>query len=118
MITKEEFVKYISSYQEFDKAVERLETAISGKNKCYFIFETDWCEAVGRMLDIFLDSHFTKDGSELITWWLWEDVDKIIYEKVDPDLFNGETELEYNIENFDNLWNYMIKHKKNYFRNE
>ena len=118
MITKKELYDFITKYQVFSDAVDRMEEAISGKKFRCNLFETDWYDAVGCMLDIFLDSHFTEDGCNLITWWLWEDVDKIIYETVDPDLFNGETEIEYNIESFDNLWNYMIKHKKDYFKND
>ena len=118
MITKKEFYKFISSYQEFYNGLERFERAITGKKFTCNLFETDWGDAVGRMLDAFLESHFTEHGIDLITWWLFEDVDKIIYQKLDPDLFNGETEVEYDVNTFDNLWNYMIKYEKDYIKNE
>lgn len=116
MITKEEFVKYISLYQKFNESVERLERSITGRNDMYFIYETDWCEAVGKMLDIFLESHFTEDGQDLITWWLFEDVEHIIEQTVDPDLFHGKSEIEYNVEEIWDLWDYMVKYKKDYFK--
>lgn len=117
MITKKEFYDYITSYQLFENAIDRIETAISGKSYGFGLWESDWYDAVGRMLNIFLDSHFTETGTDLITWWLWEDVDKVIYETVDPDLFSGKTEVERNVEDFDDLWKYMIKHEKDYFKN-
>ena len=118
MITKKELHSFIIAHQSFEEAIERIEEAISGSKYGCNLFESDWYNSVGKMFDIFLESHFTEAGCDLIYWWLYENVDKIIYEKVDPDLFNGETEVEYNVENFDDLWNYMIKHKEDYFKND
>ena len=118
MITKEEFIKYISEYQEFEKAIDRIERALSGKS--FFrvdLFECDWWESVGIMLDVFTESHFTSLGQDTISWWLWEDVDKVIYETVKPDLFNGEEkEIEIDVSTLEGLWNYMINHKNDYFK--
>ena len=118
MITKQQFHNFINEYQNFSDAIERIEKAVSGRKYGLNLYESDWYESVGKMLDIFLDSHFSDKGCDLIYWWLWENVDKIIYEKVNPDLFNGETEVEYDVESFDNLWNYMIKYQKDYFKND
>lgn len=117
MITKEEFIKFINEYKLFDKAIERLEYAISGSKYGCNLFESDWYNSVGTMLDIFLDSHFTEVGVDCIIWWLFEDVDHIITQTVDPDLFNGKSEIEYNVNDINDLWNYMIKFKKDYFNN-
>ena len=117
MITQEEFNSFINSYQTFERAVERVEKAIAGKGHYCYIYETDWFEAVGKMLDIFLESHFTEDGQDLITWWLFEDVEHIIWQTVDPDLFHGKSEIEYNVEEIWDLWDYMVRYKKDYFKN-
>ena len=98
MISKKEFYNFISSYQKFSNGLDRFEKAITGKEFTSILFDTDWGNAVGE-------------------WWLFEDVDKIIYEKVDPDLFNGETEVKYDVNTFDNLWNYIKKYEKDYFKN-
>lgn len=118
MINKEQFIKFITNYQEFYEGIDRFEQAITGKRFTCNLLETDWGDAVGKMLDSFLESHFTTDGTDLITWWLFEDVDKIIYQKVDPDLFNGEEEVEYNVENIEDLWKYIIKFKEEFVLNE
>ena len=116
MITKQEFVKFISAYQEFSDGIDNLDKAITGRNVPTILFEAGWYDAVGRMLDVFLGSHFTDAGCDTITWWLWEDVDHIIYQTVDPDLFNGKTEIKYDVNNIDDLWNYLIKYKKDNFK--
>ena len=118
MITKKELFDFITAYQNFDDAITRIEEAISGSKYGCNLFASDWYDSVGKMLDVFLESHFSNHGRDLIYWWLFEDVDKIIYQKVDPDLFNGETEVEYNVENFDDLWIHIIKHKEDYFKND
>ena len=110
MITKEEFIKFINQYQIFDKALDRLSQALSGSKYGIPLFETDWANAVGEMFDIFLDSHFTKTGVDNITWW-------IIVRTVYPDLFNGKSETEYNVNDIEDLWNYMIKFKEDNFKN-
>ena len=117
MITKEEFIKFINQYQIFDKALDRLSEALSGSKYGIPLFETDWGNAVGEMFDIFLDSHFTEIGVDNITWWMFEDVDHIIVHTVDPDLFNGKSEIEYNVNDIEDLWNYMVKFKEDNFKN-
>ena len=117
MITKEEFIKFIDQFNSFVQGIERLENAIKGSGGYCELFETDWFINVGEMYDTFLESHFTESGIDLINWWKFEDVDKIIYQKVDRDLFNGKSEIEYNVNEIDNLWKYMMTYKKDYFKN-
>lgn len=119
MITKKLFIDFISKYQNFDKGIERIGEALTGKTyHSLDLYECDWIDSVGYLLDIFLESHFTVEGCDLIVWWMYENVDKIITQKVDPDLFNGESELTYDVENIEDLWDYMIKYKSDYFLNE
>ena len=118
MITKEQFIEFITEYKNFDEAVNRIDKAISGRNWGLNLFECDWYDSVGIMLNIFLDSHFTEDGYDLISWWLFEDVDKVITQKANPDLFNEESEIEYNVEDINALWDYIQKYKNDYLLNE
>ena len=118
MITKEQFIKFIKNYQTFYNGIERFEKAITGSKFTCNLFETDWGDAVGIMLDTFLDSHLTDDGADLLAWWLFEDVDKIITQTVDPDLFHGKSEIEYNVNDIEDLWNYLIKFSSDYFKQD
>ena len=118
MIKKEEFVKYINSYKEFDKAIERLSEAISGSKYGCNIFESDWYESVGRMLDVFMDSHFTEAGVDWICYYLWENVDdKAAYIKQNKDMFNKEKEIRYPLDTIDELWDFLLTDKETYFKN-
>lgn len=118
MITKEEFTKYISEYQRFDEGLERLSEALSGSKYGIPIFECDWAEAVGKMLDCFLDSHLTVDGADWVTYYMFEDVeDKKVTIKKPEDMFNKETEIEYHLNSIDELWDFLLTDKKKYFKN-
>ena len=117
MITKEIFVDYLTNAIKFDKAVNRLEEAISGKPYGCDLYESDWCLAESNMLDLFLRGWFNVQGLDLIYWWMYESVDKVITQKVDSDLFNGESEINYDVESIDDLWNYLVRYKNDYFLN-
>lgn len=116
MITKEEFYKFISSYQEFYNGIERFEKAITGKNYSFNLLETDWGDAVGKMLDLFLDSHFTDSGVDWITYWLWEDIDDKVVTIDDKDIF-GDKKKEYHLNSIDELWEFLLTNPKLYFKN-
>ena len=118
MITKEEFIKFIQSYQEFENSVDRFDKAITGKSYPSILYETKWYEAVGRMLNSFLDSHFTDYGIDWICYFLFEDVDdKAAYIKQEGDMFNEEKEIRYSLESADELWNFLLTDVKAYFKN-
>ena len=118
MITKENFIKFIQSYIEFQESIDNLDKAITGKNYPTILFETKWYDAVGKMLDSFLDSHFTEYGIDWIFYFLFEDTDnKAAYIKQEGDMFNEEKEIRYSLESADELWNFLLTDKKLYFKN-
>ena len=118
MISKEDFFKFISEYQTFEQAVERLETSITGKNDFYFIYETDWCTAVGKMFDIFIDTHFTEKGADWVSYYMFENIeDKLVTVKQEKDIFNEEKEIEYHLNSLEELWDFLLTDKKLYFKN-
>lgn len=117
MITKEEFVKYLTEYQSFKKAIDRLGEALGGEGY-YFIYECDWYENVAQMLDIFIDSHFTESGADWICYYLFEDVEdhEVIITK-EADMFKEEEKIVYHLNSLDELWNFLLIDKKLYFKN-
>lgn len=118
MINKEEFIKFIQSYIEFQESIDNFDKAITGKSYPTILFETRWYEAVGRMVDSFLDSHFTDFGIDWISYFLWEDTnDKAAYVKQEGDMFNEEKEIRYPLDTLDELWNFLLTDKKLYFKN-
>lgn len=116
MITKELFKKFISNYNTFDKGIRRIDEAISGPHNYCALFEVDWCDAVSRMLDCFLESHFTDDGQDLINAYLFEDCREFWINK-DKTLFEDEKEEHYEFNSFEELYDVMLKFKNDYFLN-
>ena len=116
MITKELFVNFLEQYQRFNAAFERIEEALMGRKYSSNLYESDWCEAVGYMLDIFLKSHFTEEGQDLINAYLFEDCKEFWINK-DKTLFEDEKEEHYKYNSLEELYNIMLKFKSDYFLN-
>lgn len=113
MITKQEFFKAISEHQQFNDAVERMSNGIG---QSVYLFETDWCRAEGNLFDIFLKSHFTDDAVDTIYWWLYEDVDKVIYINSEKDLFKEETKEIIAVRTLGQLWSFFEREPDVYFK--
>ena len=117
MITKKEFTKFIESYQTFENGIERLSEAITGSKYGIPLFETDWGDAVGKMLDTFLDSHFTVEGADRVTYYLFEDIEDKLVEVIKPaDMFNEEKKIEYHLNSIDELWDFLLTDIETYFK--
>ena len=118
MISKEEFFNFITHYQTFDKAFDRIENALFGRKYGSNLYEADWVESVGGMLDVFINSHFTEEGASWINYYLFEDIeDKLVKIKIEADLFEGKKELEYHLNSLEELWNFLLTNTKQYFKN-
>lgn len=113
MITKQSFIDFIKNIDVFEKAVDRIEKAISGDRRGgVMLFESDWFDAYGGMSDIFFNSHFTTDGVDLINGYLYDNLYKhelVLYES---DLFEDVRKII--IETPEELWDYLYSHKKEY----
>lgn len=116
MITEKEFSKFLTEYEFFEEATRRMKEAFCGKS--HLFVECDWVDSVGKMLDIFIDSHFTEKGADWIYYYLFEDVEdhKVIVKK-EADMFNKEEEIEYHLNSITDLWNFLLTDKKLYFKN-
>ena len=94
-MTREQFKKYIREIEEIAELSDKLAD---------FGIETIECKELFRAEEIFfawLEQDFGKNGADLVSWWLYEDVPKVIYE---PD--GSET----NLENIDDLYSYVEGH--------
>ena len=68
--------------------------------------ESDWCEAVGKMLDTFVDSHFTEEGADLVFYYIFEENKKVY-----------SNNKEYSFDTIDDLWKILTEDVKLYFKN-
>lgn len=114
MISKELFVEYLEQYQKFNEAFERIEEALMGRKYSSNMYESDWYNSVGIMLDVFLESHFTESGCDLINAYLFEDCKEFWIDK-EKTLFEDKKEEHYIYETLDELYDVMFKFKEDYF---
>lgn len=90
---KESFIKTINKYKQF----------IDTSNKLYDL-GIDLCEGVisdsiDTIFDAWLVEFLNEEDIDTIYWWLFEDVDKIIYD--------GDEKI--NVEKIEDLYDYLCK---------
>lgn len=75
-IGRKQFVSILESIQKGLEKRDKFNDAMEEISDSYFICElgNEWLDA-----SIVLLEKAVKDKNETISWWLWEDVDKIIY---------------------------------------
>lgn len=101
-ISKEQFLQFIDLVKKEDNFINTLYNLNIDIINCEIA--TDYY-LVGNIL---LNTNFTASGVDLIEWWLYEDIEnKEIYEK------DGTT---YTLNTAEELWNYLIKYKMDYFK--
>ena len=101
-ISKEQFLQFIALVKKEDNFINTLHNLNIDIINCEIA--TDYY-LVGNIL---LNTNFTASGVDLIEWWLYEDIEnKEIYEKDGP---------TYTLNTAEELWNYLIKYKMDYFK--
>jgi hypothetical protein len=100
---KENFVKEIELMKAFNDKVDLL-----SDNLNINIIESDFYSIPAQLFDNFIESVCTEDGAELVFWWIYEDVEKVIYESEES------SEKVYHLDTVDDLFNYMCQN--NYFQ--
>lgn len=93
-LTCEQFVKLINNDIEFHKTIDSLEEVIG-----LSIYESTIHKYYWTTFETLLETFFNEDGLELIYWWLYEDVDKTIYDSNDKPITKLETP--------EDLYNYL-----------
>lgn len=99
------------------KAQIDLQKSIIKRLNLIGIYDSEFGNEILTLFDNFISSHFTLEGCDLVYWWLYESVPKIIYETVTPDIFIKDCKvIEINVEELEALWKYMERDKKLYFK--
>jgi len=61
-------------------------------------------DELSQAITILLKSHYSKDGEDMISWWLWEDTEKFLYND-NGDKINDLTKIE-------DIWKYVEEIRK------
>ena len=93
--------------EDFKDCIRKLEAIAELGNKLSDLkIETIECKELYYADEIFfkwVKDEFGEAGEDLVSWWLYEEVDKIVYEK------DG---TETNLEDIDALYTYLLENYK------
>lgn len=99
-MNKENFIKTINAYKEFlDTSDKLMELGID-------LAEGPITYSIDTIFDSWLQSILNEEGQDLVYWWLFEDVDKVITD-------NGN---EINVEDIEEFTKYLLNN--GYFKSE
>jgi len=97
MITREKFKDLVYKMLGINEFYDKLyELGID-------ITECKYMDAAGIFFDELMIHEFGEDGMDLISWWLYEDVDHVLYE----DESEGKPVADLN--NIDDLYTYLTE---------
>ena len=91
---RELFVKQINLIQQLNTKTDQLKDI--GIN----IVESSLYDIPAKLFDNFVEAVCTDEGTDLVFWWMYEDVDKIIY----------EDEKEIHLDTVYQLYEYLTEH--------
>ena len=102
MMTREKFKEMIYNIEEYNDFVDELYKLKIDIYNCKY---TDYA---GIFFAELMKSEFGEEGLDLVSWWLYEDVDHKIYAANQEDeMLHGEVIADLN--NIDDLYDYLTK---------
>ena len=97
MMTREKFKDLVYQMLEHTEFYDKLyELGIDTINCKYM-------ETAGVMFDTLMQEVFGEDGADLISWWMYEDVDHLIYAD------ESENKVIADLNNIDDLYDYLTE---------
>lgn len=112
MISESLFKSIIKSQLHFEERIREFSESISGE--AYGLYDSDWFNSELDVFDGFLKSNFNDEGVDLIYWWMYDDVEKIISINVERTLFTDSKVKKISVETLDELWNFINNYKEDY----
>jgi hypothetical protein len=94
IVTKEQFIKRMELIQNFHSEQETLQVLINKLTDGYSVVDMG-NYLVDELVNIITEELHIKD-KDLLFWWLYEDVEKIIYDADEKPLYNVKT-LDINV---------------------
>lgn len=94
------------TFEAFQQAILLLKKDSERSHKLYKlgmdIFNVQ--DELHEVITILFKSHYSKEGEDMISWWLWESTEKFLYDK-DGNKINDLTKIE-------DLWKYIEEIRK------
>lgn len=97
-------------FNDFAKVIDKIctldDTAAKLADIGIDIYDTPFYECATSLAEDFFNCHFNADGVDLIYWWLYEDVEKLIYDE--------HHNIVDNLTNIEDLFDYLTDPDNNY----
>ena len=106
MVSKEIFCDWVRTIRELHDASERIGDAIGGG---FCFYESELGRLYCKMESLFYQCFFTKEGFDLIDWWLFDSNEKKIFDANDHHVI-AELSTE------EDLFDYIASEKEIYLR--
>ena len=104
-MTKEMFKELVYMMLEYNELYDKLYDLGIDAINCKYL------ETTGVFFDELMRSEFGVDGADLVSWWMYEDVDHKIYAaNQEEEMIHGEVIADLN--NIDDLYDYIVEHDK------
>ena len=111
MLTKEKFKDLVYKMLEHNEFYDKLYDLGIDAINCKYM------ETAGIMFDELMKAVFGEDGVDLISWWMYEDVDHVLYEpcenKNNKDFYLPGEEIPHgkviaDLNHIDDLYDYLV----------
>lgn len=100
MIPAYKFVEYLKSYKKgIDFLIDMDDAGLN-------LYETSLTASADTMFQAWLEQILNEEGQDLVYWWLFEDVDKVI----------TDNDNEINVEDIEEFTKYLLNN--GYFKSE
>ena len=94
------------TYEAFQQVILLLKKDSNKSNKLYKLgvdmFNIN--DELHQIITTLFRAHYSKDGEDMISWWLWEDTEKLLYD-LEGNQINDLTKIE-------DLWKYIEEIRK------
>lgn len=102
MMTKERFKDLVYMMLEHNEIYDKLYDLGIDTINCKYM------DTAGVFFDELMKKEFGEDGADLVSWWMYEDVDHKIYAaNQEEEMLHGEVIADLN--NIDNLYDYLAE---------
>lgn len=88
----------LQNREDFDKTIERFSSGFVVLNVC-----NDWLDGLIDLLAYMVD-----DTNDIISWWLFENVEKIIYIEANSKLNPTNQEIKFDVSTPEKLFDYFV----------
>lgn len=100
------FKIYKMTFETFQQIIFLLKKNEARSNKLYKLGFDDlnMKDELHGVINLLFKAHYSEIGEDLISWWLYEDVEKIVY--------NEEDGIDSDLTEIEDLWKYVEKIRK------